>query len=569
MADEERQEQRMLQMANLDDSIRSSLLPSDLDEPRTETVASSQNLKKEVERIKAKADEIPDASDEVKNRFIALELHKTRESGSLVEIRKAKDTSKDMKVSFFKDAMRLDVGTNLEQLLGTTFSSYPFGTDELKKAEMEYLLIDYAIKRISARTIEPEGEFRTAEMVTADQQHKDRQLELLFERLEGIDLIRLRRENEEKIMKKTQTETLRSNTIAANYLEEMVPVPLFGTRNNLEPEVFKKLLANMSGVTFGSAHTTHELKSYLEIVKAVCENVYTERATYQALKHVLCQDPKRFVENCHKASNPLEWAWVQLQVAYGDNVSKADCPALLREALRTRPEILVRNLVKIANLIREKNSGMDPDEKELLDNIEVRKYQMNYLKTWYPYHISQIEQRFNALALEKKRANKKPPPHDHTINILVKEILSDVQPVRLNFDQPRKGRPYVNSVEAEGNALDDGMGMLDVDDPQEVLIHAFNGGDGRIAHNGSYDRTQKPPGLTIPPEFRNRCLKCGDSGHFFKWCPKYKGNIQVKKCEYCQCYHTDTCLNVPKPKIHEMTTPKDPFKFNPPTNQMQ
>ena len=568
MADGSRKERRRLQMVNLDDSIRSNLLVTELDQPRTETVASDRNLRKEMELIQARAEEIPNASNDVKSRFIAMELHKARGSGSHVEIRQVKDKSEDMKVSFFKATMLLETGTTLAQLLGTTFSSYPFGADELKKAEMEYLLLDYAIKKISARTIEPEGENRSAEAVADDVALKEEQLELLFERFEGLDLIKLRREHDAQIMQKTKTEALRSNTIAASYQDQLIPLPLFGPRNNLEPEAFKKLLGNSHGVTFGSAHTTQELRAYLEVVKAVCENVYTETATYQALKHVLCQDPRQFVQNCQSAGNPLEWAWVQLQVTYGETIAKADCPALLREAMRTRPVHLTRNMVKIVNLVREKNRGMDPDEKELLDNIEVRKYLMNYLRTWYPYHISQIEQRFNAVALEKKRNNLQQSPHDHTLNLLVREILADVQPVRLNFEQPRKGRSFINSVEAEEESTEEGAGFLNVDDPQEILINAFNNGDGGIAHHGGFNRPPKS-GLTIPPDFRGRCMKCGDEGHFYKWCPKYKGNIQLKKCEYCGCYHTDKCLNVPSSKVNEMTTPKDPFSRDRSSNQTQ
>ena len=564
----EREKLRRLHEVNLDDSIRTSLYASEFDEPRTEVVASDKDVQGEMELLTEKANNIPGANETLKANFIAMALNKSGGNMSRVEIREVKDTTDQLKVSHFKPNMQIATGNTIGDILGTTFAEYPFG-DELQKAEMEYLLIDYAIKVVTARHIEiPSALPESRQQYNTAVNLKKTQLDLLFARLETLELIRLRKDRDTKIVRKSKTESLRSNTIAANRHGQMVSVPVFGTRNNLQSDVFKKLLGNMHGVTFGSEKATQELKSYLEIVKSVTENEYNERATYLALMHVLSQEPRQFVENCFEDHCPLDWTWMQLQVGWGRSISKANYPILIKEALQTRPDNIAQNLLKIAGLIRCKNKGMEHEDRVVLNDIEIEKYLLNYMQTWYPYHISQIEHRFKAIKLEKKAIGGMQPPHDHTLSTLADSIIGDVQPIRLNFEQ-RKGRPFVHAMEVDLAVQEDRILRLDLEDSSDATVNAFSGGNVNKVGNFGNPNRARAGGFIIPSDFRNRCLKCGSNEHFMKECPKYRERIQSHPCEYCQCYHTEKCLNIANSKIHEMTTPKDPFEKISRTDQSQ
>ena len=557
--------QRKLHEVSLDDSIRGNMYVSDFDKPRTETIANDQNVAREMRLLEEKADLIPGATPALKANYMAVELSKSRGNKSHIEIRKVEDRTAELKVSHFKPGMNIERGMNVAQILGDTFNNYPFGTDELKKAEMEYFLLDYAIKKVTARVIDlPDigPGAPTLQQFKERTDFKKRQLELLFARLESLEVIKHRRDQDEKIVKKSKVESLRSNTIAANRHNQMVTPPIFGDRSNLQADVFKKLLANMNNITFGSELATQDLKSYLEIVKSVCENEYSERATYQALLYVLSKEPRQFAENSFKDHYPLEWTWVQLQLGWGKKVSKANYPSLITEAMQTRPENVAQSLLKIASLIRCKNEGMEHDERIVYNNIEIKKFLLNFLTTWYPYHISTIEQRFHAIELEKREIGGKQPPHDHTLVGLAESVLADVQPIRVSFDPPRRNRPYINALASEDAVQEDRMLRLALEEPNDANIHAFQSADSKMTNFGGPNRP-RGPSFVIPVDFRNRCLKCGSDTHFMKFCPKYKNSIQSKPCEYCQCYHSEKCLNIAQTKIHEMSSPKDPFKDAP------
>ena len=515
----ERQLRRRLHEVNLDDSIRTSLYASEFDEPRTEVVASDKDVAGEMELLTEKANNMPGANETLKANYIAMALTKSGGNMSCVEIREVKDTTDQLKVSHFKANMRIDSGTTIEAILGTTFAEYPFGDNELQKAEMEYLLIDYAIKVVTARHIEipgtVPGQGPTRQQYETAVNFKKTQLDLLFARLESLELIRLRKDRDTKIVRKSKTESLRSNTIAANRHGQMVSVPVFGTRNNLQSDVFKKLLGNMHNVTFGSEKATQELKSYLEIVKSVTENEYNERAKYLALMHVLSQEPRQFVENCFEDHCPLDWTWTQLQVGWGRSISKCNYPSLIKEALHARPDNIAQNLLKIAGLVRCKNKGMEHEDRLVLNDIEIEKFLLSYMQTWYPYHISQIEHRFKAIKLEKKAIGGMQPPHDHTLSTLADSIIGDVQPIRLNFEQ-RKNRPYVNSMEVDAAVQEDRILRLELGDAIDATVCTFSGGNVNKAGNFGNPNRARGGGFIIPTDFRNRCLKCGINEHFMK-----------------------------------------------------
>ena len=553
-----RKEQRRLLDQTMDDTIRGSIFVSNIDEPRTVAVPSKQELEKELNSISERLALVNGASNELKAHVTALELIKNRDNTSRIEIKRVEDRSDELTVSHFLPGMNIEQGATLADILGDTFKNYPFGKDKLKQAQMEHLLIDYAMKIVQARRIPPVGPGRSPNDLARDQDLKKAQLDLLMDRYSKINLISLRKEQEDQIVKRSKFDLLRANTIAANRSGQMVPCPAFGKKGNLHSDVFKKLLANMNNVTFGSAHTTQDLKSYLEIVKSVCENEYNEKATYQALLYVLCLKPKKMVEHCHKENHPLSWAWNQLQIGWGRTVSNENYDQLIKEAMHTRPVNIPQDLLNLASLIREKNDSLDPEEKASYNNVEIKRRLLKYLNMWFPYHISQIEQRFQAICLEKIEIGGLQPPPDHTLSSLAESILTDVPPARLTFEQPRKPRSHFNEMEAEERHLEDRFLRLAVDEPQGSSVHAFEGNDGRRGNFGGPNRPRRQ-GLIIPPEFRDRCLKCGDNNHFYKWCPKYKGNVQSTPCEYCGCYHVDTCLNARPSKVNEMSTPRDPF----------
>ena len=139
----QRDMQRKLHEVSLDDSIRGNMYVSDFDKPRTETIANDQNVAREMRLLEEKADAIPGVTPALKANYMAVELSKSRGNKSHIEIRKVEDRTRELKVSHFKPGMNIERGMNVAQILGDTFNNYPFGTDELKKAEMEYFLLDF------------------------------------------------------------------------------------------------------------------------------------------------------------------------------------------------------------------------------------------------------------------------------------------------------------------------------------------------------------------------------------------------------------------------------------------
>ena len=558
--EEERELQRQLHIEYLNSSIAGNLCNFDIDDTISQNTVKvvpsrTDNFDSDLETWKARAAKLPtEVTRDQKGAFITHGLAKAARGGKTVtKLERVEDRSEDLTVSHFRETMLINSGISIVEILGTTFATFPF-VSELQRAEMKFQLLDFAYKQATRYTVPPPNPEagRSQELYDSEVAAKNNREEMILQELGDLNLAQLRKDNESRILEQGRAENLRSNTIAESMQGKLVTVPLTGNTSVLSSHDLKTMYQHVNNTSYGSGKEIHDLQTYLEIVKSQCENEYTEKGIYTALMYVLCGRPKDLVKTHYEDNSPLSAAWMDLQISFSDKPTETNCSLRISEIIKTRPVRLLEEMTEIARLTRLKNDNLDHTEKKHVVNSEVKTYLMGYLRNWYPYHISNITQRFEVLKQQGK-LRKVQPTNDTILKVIARDMLKNVVPIYRGGSIQQKRKAHVNSMEAGEKRTEEDLVFLSLENPDDIEICVMGEYSSNAATHGSEGRRSTLK-MFIPPEFKNRCLKCGNANHFGRDCDKYKGKITTTSCKYCNCFHAEECLNMPKARINEMET---------------
>ena len=491
----------------------------------------------------------------------------TRNRGKVMNLAKKADPTENTTIGYFQldftqDTWQGIIGTELQENVADAnqrrFAKFPWKNDIQKDAVLKELL-DYAFKHANQAAGPADGNAQAQADLNG---LRRRQRDSIMGAIANTNPAKHLNAFSDNLSLKIKNDMVRESNITTKSLD-LVAAPVLGHKSFVEPDTIKNISTSISNTPFGSMQNSKPLKHFLDIVSGVINGNYNAKGAYQVLLHVLTGEPEELVRNHQSDGTDFCHAWSDLQSAFSNFGKTHDGVAdKIRTLLRTRPADISSTICKLKNLIRAKCLKIDSEtERLIVTNYETTQTIFSLLRTWYPSHHIQIKEKFDRINNNAKLQGVTPKPSPILLAQLVQEMIGNEPALHQRAAEINAITEMGEVFEISEASLDrETKGYLASSNRKSADIHSMGfqrnfqpnaqgqqnrqGYQGQQGNQGYQNQQNK---LYIPDHLRGKCLKCGDSSHRMRDCPKYPNEkIGRKECIYCKALHTSECksLNV-------------------------
>ena len=488
---------------------------------------------------------------------LAIAIGTKNQRGKTLTLAEAPDPLEGAMLSRFdmdleKESVADMIGTEIDPTAAQqrAFASYKFPSEAAKDQTLKDLLqLLFMRLQMPVSNVDAMRMYRDARDADTAQGYlkarRQRQMQAVITYMASINTAKVSRKYQDQISEAVQNDMVRKTTLTNVGGKQIITAPVLGKQSSAEPEVLRNLNTVMGNIPFGSSQNGKPLERYLRTVFGVINGVYSEKGAFQILSNVLTGPPHDLLATCESKGDSFESSWNHLQLVYNSyGESNEGVMAKITKCLSTRPSDATSTVGYLQQLVWKKNIHLDPSERNIIYNSEVKQVIFSFLNTWYPNQSSIIRQRFDEINQRAAIYGKTCQPADILLTQLIAEFVKNVFAIPERVAQ-------MHALEAPGNEDLSVMACTSLANRQlakggaDILAFGVN----KQHQNGGFQKNT----LEIPDHLRDRCLKCAASGHFAKTCPKYPNEgIGSTICEYCRGKHISRCKNIGVNAMHTL-----------------
>ena len=484
----------------------------------------------------------------------------SRNRGKVMNLAKKADPTENTTIGYFQldftqNTWQGIVGTELQDGVNDAdqrrFAKFPWKNDLQKDTVLKELL-DYAFKHANQAAGPADGNAQAQAELNALRRE---QRTSILGAIANTNPAKHLNTFSDNLSRKIKNDMVRETNIATKNFD-LVAAPVLGNKSFVEPETIRNISTSISNTPFGSMHNGKPLKHFLDIVVGVCNGTYNGKGAYQVLLHVLTGEPEELIRNHQSDGTDFQHAWSDLQAAFSNFGKTHDgIDDKIRSLLRTRPIDIHSTICRLKNLVRAKCMRIDSEaERKIVTNYQTTESIFSLLRTWYPSHLIQIKEKFDRINSNAKAQGYEPRPSPILLAQLVQELIRNEPALHQRAAEVNAITEMGDGFEiSEASLAKETKGYL-ASNTKSAHVHSLQmqgnfqqrqqGQQGQQGQN-SYQGFNKSPSLYIPEHLRGKCLKCGDSGHRMRDCPKYpKERIGKEECRYCRALHTSDCKSI-------------------------